>query len=71
MKNLIIKQILENLLNKKISVYVRDLCERSWFSGTLESINDEFLTIREKTDYTECIYYIPLSEIVVVSESLK
>jgi hypothetical protein len=70
-KNLIIKVILEKLLNKKISIYVRDLCERSWFSGTLESINDEFLTLREKTDYTECLYYIPISEIVVVSESLK
>ena len=68
---MVIKSILENLRAKKISVYVRDLSERSWFSGILETFTDEVLTLREKSDYTECLYYIPISEIVVVSESLK
>ena len=67
---IVIKAILEKLKDKKISVYVRDVAERSWFSGTLEAITDENIIIREKTDYSECRYYIPFSEIVVVSESL-
>ena len=68
---MVIKSILENLKMKKISVYVRDLSERSWFSGILETLTNEVITLREKTEYTECIYHIPTSEIVVVSESLK
>ena len=71
MINIVIKSILEKVRAKKIAIYVRDLSERSWFSGILESFTDEVVTLREKTDYTECIYYIPVSEIVVVSESLK
>jgi len=67
---IVIKVILEKLKDKKISVYVRDVAERSWFSGVLESITDDNVEIREKTDYSECRYYIPISEIVVVSESL-
>ncbi len=67
---IVIKGILEKLKDKKISVYVKDVAERSWFSGVLESITDENVAIREKTDYSECRYYIPISEIVVVSESL-
>ncbi|MFX0167689.1 MAG: hypothetical protein ACFE9V_20395 [Candidatus Hodarchaeota archaeon] len=67
---IVIKAILEKLKDKKISVYVRDVAERSWFSGALESIDNENVVIREKTDYSECRYYIPFSEIVVVSESL-
>lgn len=67
---IVIKGILERLKDKKISVYVKDVAERSWFSGVLESINDENIAIKEKTDYSECRYYIPISEIVVVSESL-
>ncbi|MFX1304004.1 MAG: hypothetical protein ACFFBV_05030 [Promethearchaeota archaeon] len=67
---IVIKGILERLKDKKISVYVKDVAERSWFSGILESINDENIAIMEKTDYSECRYYIPISEIVVVSESL-
>lgn len=67
---LVIKGILESLIDKKISVYVKDVAERSWFSGVLEVISDENVQIREKTDYSECRYYIPISEIVVVSESL-
>lgn len=65
-----IKEILEKLKDKKISVYVRDVSERSWFSGVLERITVENIEIREKTDYSECRYYIPLKEIVVVSEIL-
>lgn len=65
-----IKEILEKLKDKKISVYVRNVSERSWFSGVLESITVENIEIREKSDYSECRYYIPLTEIVVVSESL-
>ena len=68
---MIVKSILENLRAKKISIYVRDLSERSWFSGILESFTNEVVTLREKTEFTECVYYIPISEIVVVSESLK
>ncbi len=68
---IVVKSILENLKAKKISVYVRDLSERSWFSGILESFTDEVVTLREKSDYTECLYYIPVSEIVVISESVK
>jgi hypothetical protein len=64
------KGILEGLKDKKISVYVKDVAERSWFSGVLESITEESVQIREKTDYSECRYYIPISEIVVVSESI-
>jgi len=67
---IVIKAILEKLKDKKISVYVRDVAERSWFSGVLESITDDNVEIREKTDYSECRYYIPISEIVVVSESI-
>ena len=67
---IVIKAILEKLKDKKISVYVRDVAERSWFSGVLESITDDNVEIREKTDYSECRYYIPFSEIVVVSESI-
>ncbi|UCD02405.1 MAG: hypothetical protein JSV23_05180 [Promethearchaeota archaeon] len=67
---IIIKSILEKLKDKRISVYVKDVTERSWFSGVLEVITDENVEIREKTDYSECRYYIPISEIVVVSESL-
>jgi len=67
---LVIKGILERLKDKKISVYVKDVAERSWFSGVLESITDENVQIREKTDYSECRYYSPISEIVVVSESI-
>lgn len=67
---LVIKGILESLIEKKISVYVKDVAERSWFSGVLEVLSDENVQIREKTDYSECRYYIPISEIVVVSESL-
>ncbi|MFX1310667.1 MAG: hypothetical protein ACFE8C_13275 [Promethearchaeota archaeon] len=67
---MVIKGILESLIDKKISVYVKDVAERSWFSGVLEVISDENVQIREKTDYSECRYYIPISEIVVVSESL-
>lgn len=66
-----IKEILEKLKDKKISVYVRNVSERSWFSGVLESVTVENIEIREKSDYSECRYYIPLTEIVVVSESLK
>ena len=33
-------------------------------------VTDDNVEIREKTDYSECRYYIPFSEIVVVSESL-
>jgi hypothetical protein len=65
---IVIKAILEKLKEKKISVYVRDVAERSWFSGVLESIADESVLIREKTESSECCYYIPFSEIVVVSE---
>ena len=68
---IVVKSILENLRAKKISVYVRDLSERSWFSGILESFTDEVVTLREKSDYTECLYYIPVSEIVVISENVK
>lgn len=68
---IVVKSILENLRAKKISVYVRDLSERSWFSGILESFTDEVVTLREKSDYTECLYYILVSEIVVISESIK
>ena len=68
---IVVKSILENLRSKKISVYVRDLSERSWFSGILESFTDEVITLREKSDYTECLYYIPVSEIVVISENVK
>ncbi|MFX0071761.1 MAG: hypothetical protein ACFFAO_11790 [Candidatus Hermodarchaeota archaeon] len=68
---MIIKTILEKLRDKKISVYVRHLSERSWFSGVLESYTDEYIVLREKTDYSECVYYIPNSEVVVVSENLK
>ncbi|MFX1601110.1 MAG: hypothetical protein ACFFB6_10985 [Promethearchaeota archaeon] len=67
---MVIKGILESLIEKKISVYVKDVAERSWFSGVLEVLSDENVQIREKTDYSECRYYIPISEIVVVSESL-
>ncbi|MFX0030822.1 MAG: hypothetical protein ACFE8B_16535 [Candidatus Hermodarchaeota archaeon] len=67
---IVIKSILEKLKDKKISVYVRDIAERSWFSGVLETIADENVMIRDKTEFSECRYYIPFSEIVVVSESL-
>jgi hypothetical protein len=67
---IVVKTILEKLKDKKISVYVRDVSERSWFSGILEVITDDNVEIREKTDYSECRYYIPLSEIVVVSETI-
>jgi uncharacterized protein YihD (DUF1040 family) len=67
---IIIKEILEKLKNKKVSVYVRNVTERSWFSGELEEITDDSIQIREKTEYSECRYYIPVTEIVVVSESL-
>ena len=67
---IVIKEILEKLKDKKISVYVKDVAERSWFSGVLEDISNDSIEIREKTDYSECRYYIPISEIVVVSESL-
>jgi len=67
---IVIKAILEKLRDKKISIYVKNVAERCWFSGVLETIADESVTIREKTDYSECRYYIPFSEIVVVSESL-
>ncbi|UCC19934.1 MAG: hypothetical protein JSV62_01255 [Promethearchaeota archaeon] len=56
--------------DRKISVYVKDVAERSWFSGVLEEVSDDNVKIREKTEYSECRYYIPISEIVVVSESL-
>lgn len=64
------KGILEKLKDKKVSVYVRDVVERSWFSGAFKGITDDSIEIREKTDYSECRYYISLKEIVVVSESL-
>lgn len=64
------KEILEKLKDKKISVYVKDVAERSWFSGVLESITDDNVEIREETDFSECRYYIPLTVIVVVSECL-
>ena len=67
---IVIKTILEELKDKKITVYVRDVAERSWFSGILESIADENAIIREKTEFSDCRYYIPFSEIVVVSEVL-
>ncbi len=67
---IVIKAILEILKDKKVSIYVRDVVERSWFSGTLEEINEGIIKIREKTNYSECRYYIPLTEIVVVSEIL-
>ena len=51
-------------------MYVRDVVERSWFSGAFKGITDDSIEIREKTDYSECRYYISLKEIVVVSESL-
>ncbi|MFX0022345.1 MAG: hypothetical protein ACFE9S_08450 [Candidatus Hermodarchaeota archaeon] len=67
---IIIKEILKNLKDKKVSVYVRDVAERSWFSGVLEDITDDNIALSEKSDYSECRYYIPLTEIVVVSESV-
>ena len=67
---IVIKGILEKLKDRKISVYVKDVAERSWFSGILEEVSDDNIEIREKTEYSECRYYIPISEIVVVSESL-
>ena len=67
---MVIKGILERLKDKKISVYVKDVAERSWFSGALEAITEESVQIREKTEYSECRYYIPISEILVVSESI-
>ncbi|MFX0002952.1 MAG: hypothetical protein ACFE9C_08485 [Candidatus Hodarchaeota archaeon] len=68
---IVIKTLLEKLKDKKISVYVRDVVERSWFSGILESITEDNVQIRDKIEYSECRYYIPISEIVVVSESLE
>lgn len=67
---IVIKEILDKLMEKRISVYVKDVVERSWFSGILETISDENIELREKTDYSECRYYIPISEIVVISETL-
>ncbi|MFX1418161.1 MAG: hypothetical protein ACFE9N_04480 [Promethearchaeota archaeon] len=64
------KEILEKLKDKKISVYVKDVTERSWFSGVLEEVSDDIIQIREKANYSECRYYILISEIVVISESL-
>ena len=70
MKIIVIKEILDKLKEKRISVYVKDVVERSWFSGILEAISDDNIELREKTDYSECRYYIPISEIVVISETL-
>jgi len=69
-KIIVIKEILDKLKEKRISVYVKDVVERSWFSGILEAISDDNIELREKTDYSECRYYIPISEIVVISETL-
>ncbi|MFX1380288.1 MAG: hypothetical protein ACFFA4_14465 [Promethearchaeota archaeon] len=64
-----IKEISEKLKDIRINVYVRDIIQRSWFSGILEEISNNNIKLREKTYYSDCRYYIPLAEIVVVSES--
>jgi len=61
----IIRSILKNLKDKKIDVYVRDLGDYSRFQGILIDLTEEIIIVRSK--YNK-ITYIPLSEIVIVTE---
>lgn len=62
---MIIRSILKNLKDKKIDVYVRDLGDYSRFQGILIDLTEEIIIVRSK--YNK-ITYIPLSEIVIVTE---
>jgi hypothetical protein len=62
---LISRSILDNLRNKKIDVFVRDLGQYSHFQGILYDITEEMILLKSK--YNK-ISYIPLSEIVIVTE---
>lgn len=60
-----IKSVLENLKTKKITVYIRNLGQYSQFRGILKEITDEIIILFAR--YNKIIY-IPISEIVVVTE---
>lgn len=60
-----IKSVLENLKTKKITVYIRNLGQYSQFRGILKEITDEIIILSAR--YSKIIY-IPISEIVVVTE---
>lgn len=62
---MIIRSILKNLNGKKIDVYVRDIGDHSRFQGVLIDVTEEIIIV--KLRYNK-IMYIPLSEIVVVTE---
>ncbi len=62
---MISRSILDNLRNKKIDVFIRDLGQYSHFQGILYNITEEIILLKSK--YNK-ITYIPLSEIVIVTE---
>jgi hypothetical protein len=62
---MIFKSILTKLKGKKIDAYVKDLGQYALFQGILNDINEEMLLLKSR--YNKLIY-IPLSEIVVITE---
>ncbi|MFW9876997.1 MAG: hypothetical protein ACFFG0_28210 [Candidatus Thorarchaeota archaeon] len=62
---MIIRSILKNLKNKKIDIYVRDLGRYGCFQGVLIDMTEEIIIVKSK--YNK-ITYIPLSEIVIITE---
>ena len=61
----IINSILKKLKGKKIDVFARDLGEHSRFQGIVAYMNEEIIVLKAK--YNKIIY-IPISEIVIVTE---
>ncbi len=62
---MLVKSILKNLKGKKIDVYVRDLGQYGLFQGILQEITEEIIALKSRYNR---ISYIPLSEIVTVTE---
>ena len=62
---MIIKTILQKLKGKKIDVFARDLGQHSRFQGIVAYMNEEIIVLEAK--YNKIIY-IPISEIVIVTE---
>lgn len=60
-----VKSIIKSLKDKKIDVYVRNLGQYGCFRGVLKYITEEIIVVMSK--YNK-ISYIPLSEIVIITE---
>ena len=62
---MILKSILENLKERKIGVYVRDLGQYGYIEGILKEISEEIIILKAK--YNDLIY-ISITEIIGVRE---